>query len=268
MTLITVVANFKEYEEENCPVKIYSGLRDPSIPNSIANALEKYYEVERIDISKIPSQDCGISRVVGNDYPRGHLFFIVQNHLNLRIDVPDPKIIYFHVDGAASVIGPAIKRVIKVWCAAGVVDYKLNEEQYDIFPFIDPTQFNPNREKDLMVSDVSTDIPYLEYKDLLERSCYLLVHAHHWLSKRPFQAAACRTIPIVVTRFKKDCYEKRGITTDIALFRTPGRITNLPMEPNEEMADRAYEWVLANHTIEHRIGKIVEIIEKVRLEPI
>ena len=267
MPNLTIVGNFKEYEDKGFSGNIYSGLRDPSIPNAIADALEVYYDLDRIDLSKIPAKDCGISRVVGKDYPRGHLFFIVQNHINFRIDIPDPKIIYFHIDGAASLNHSCINYVIKIWCAPGKADYNLIERQYDMLPFVDPSHFNPNREKDLMVSDISTDIPYAEYKDLLERSCYLIVHAHHWLSKRPFQAAACRTIPIIVTRFKKGCYVDRGITDDIALFRTPGHITNLPREYNEEMANRTYNWVLNNHTIEHRVGKLIQIVEKVNATP-
>lgn len=263
--MITIIGNFNECEDKNFWINGYSGFRDCSIPNAIADGLEQYYDVERLDLSKIPSKECGISRVIGNDYPRGHLFFIIQNHITMRIDIPDPKIIYFHIDDNPNINSKDVKYVVKIWIAAGKFDYKLREGfQYDILPFIDPDHFNPNREKDLMVSDVSRDLPYAEYKDLMERSCYLIVHAHHWLSKRVFQAAACRTIPIVVTRFKKDCYEYRGITDEVALFRLPGQIPKLPTECDKEMADRTYNWVLNNHTIEHRLGKLVEIVEKVK----
>lgn len=234
-----------------------SGVRDVSMVKGLVDRLARKYSGSFFDTS-FTEKGVGISRVIGNE--DFDFLFIIQNNRDLKIDVKAKHIFYFHVDGAQSIHPNSITHSFYLFNAYGIHDYKVSERQTTLYPFVVPEEFDPERKKDIWVEDIPRTISFNEYRDKLERSHYTIINAEIWLSKRAFQALACRTIPIIITKQIK-MYRDFGFTDEFAVLVPPGhsiapRIKNMTLSGIE----KGYQWVIHNHSIDNRMEQIFTVI--------
>jgi len=231
-----------------------AGLRDMSLPVGLATHLSKYYNVKYFDTSQLDYKECGISKLIGNS--RG-TSLIVQNNINFRIDVTDLKVIYLHIDGVPSINANYIDLAFYIFNAPGRHDYKVCENQKTILPFAFIDYFNPDREKDILMSNIPRDVPFEEYKDTMERSQFTLIEADCYISKRAMEALACKTIPIIVTK-APELYYRFGFELDFCSFSdTPD------IDKNHYNIEKGYLWIKNNHTAFHRVKAMIPHINRI-----
>lgn len=231
-----------------------AGLRDMSLPVGLATHLSKYYNVRYFDTSQLDYKECGISKLIGN--ARGTAL-IIQNNISFRIDVTDLKIIYLHIDGMSSINANSIDFAFYIFNAPGRHDYKVCENQKTILPFAFVDYFNPDREKDILMSNIPRDVPFEEYKDIMERSQFTIIESYGYISKRAMEALACKTIPIIVSN-NPGIYHRYGFEDDFCTFKT-----SPDMNKNHYNIEKGYLWIKNNHTAFHRVKAMIPYIDKI-----
>lgn len=234
-----------------------SGLRDSSITFGLADHLKQYFNVKCYDASTF-TKDCGISRLIGSKPNRN--IFIIQNHINFIIDGPKANVFYLHIDGAQSIHPNFITFAFYLFNAIGRHDYKICEKQINILPFANVNSFNPTREKDLHFSDIPREVTFEEYRDILERSEFTLVKTELGLSKRVPEAFACKTIPIIMT--KALGMQKLYSRDHAPIIPYGGNISQAAKDYTQERVDKAYEFLLKNHTLKLRVKKMLPYLKK------
>ena len=231
-----------------------AGLRNMSVPMGLFKQLSLYYDVEYLDTVGLNYKECGISKILGN---RRGTVFVIQNDINFRKDVEGIKIIYLHIDDKPSLNASDVELAYYIYWAPGCEAYKINENQEIIQPFCFIDYFNPDREKDILLSNIPRDVPFEEYKDLMERSKFTIINAYNWLSKRTLEAIACKTIPIVVTG-TPEMYRHFGLKDNwISLLSSPD------MNQDQYDRDASYKWLKNNHTAKIRVEQMKRGIDNI-----
>lgn len=87
------------------------------------------------------------------------------------------------------------------------------------------------------------------------------------LSRRLFEAMASKTLCIirVHTKLQENLYKEVGLTDEMCYFiQKPEDVGKIEFTEEERkiMADKAYEWVIANHTYEVRARELIEKFEE------
>lgn len=231
---------------------------NPSIPIGMATELKKYFNVTLYNLDGFDSRECGISRLIGNTPAN---LFIIQNIVNFRIDVPKCRVFYFHIDGAQSLNPSQIDMGFYLFNAVGKHSYKVSEKQKTLLPFVDMKAFDCTREKNIHLSYIPRDRPFSEYKDILERSRFTLIHAPIWVSKRMLEAIACRTVPIIRTDVPH-FYYRMGWDNSFGYLTT----SDAKIVPSKIMAqpyniDKAFEWTSKHHSVEKRVAQMVPLMK-------
>jgi hypothetical protein len=250
-----IVGNFKTDYMNKDP---RSGLRDYSIPFGFSHHLQEYFDIKCYDVSSMEPENCGIRRLVSTECPKN--LFIVQNHVDFIIDVPERNIFYLHIDGTQSVHPNQITFAFYIFNALGKHFYKVNERQLILLPFADMSSFNPNREKDIHFSNIPRGVSFEEYKDVLERSKFTLVSAYYGISKRVPEAFACKTIPIVMTNEPE--MQRRYCKDHVIVISYDGEPHQHAEDYTEERVNKAYEFLKENHSLKQRIKKMLPYLNK------
>lgn len=130
-------------------------------------------------------------------------------------------------------------------------------------PAIDPTEYNPNQEKNIFISDISRDknkVSRNDYLDILGRSQHIIIKPGN-ISVRALEALALKTIPIIIAekdlRFR---YRNLGFNKSNCYFISIEPTINnlLILNYNEEIANNGFQFVRKNHTWKNRAQKILE----------
>ena len=87
------------------------------------------------------------------------------------------------------------------------------------------------------------------------------------VSRRLFEAMASKTLCIirVHSKMQEKLYKSLGLTDEMCFFiKTPEDVGKISFTEEEriEMANKAYEWVIANHTYEVRAGQLIEVFKE------
>ena len=110
------------------------------------------------------------------------------------------------------------------------------------------------------------------YNETMSRSNYVILTAHNgvYIGRRPFEALACKTIPIlwVENDAAKKClnnlgFKERGGNQNCYMFRSLEDLESilLGLAPDPEMAEKGYNMLMNNHTFGHRCLSLLKIIE-------
>lgn len=266
MTHLTVIGNFQEFmgkQDDGMMTgdTLYGGLRNTSITNGIAYELSKYFDISTIDITNAPlfghpDTTPGLSNILGSP-SEGGWYLYINNARSWKVDLPI-NVIYWHIDGLVNVHPNQAAFGLRFHNGE---PYQVHDHHINILPFVNTEVFNPHRKKDILISHISRTIPFDEYRDLLERSKFVM-SPDHWLSKRMFEAMACRTIPIIVAEPRwLPFYRLAGFRDDFSLIIG----ADLPWNESQwesilikerdyyDMADKAYKFILRYHTLEKRM---------------
>jgi hypothetical protein len=274
---LTIVGYFDEYlgphddGRESWNV-LYGGLRNMSLIHGIADELSKYFDIRTLNIVDMPNIQRrpngdfitpGISNVI-KEYGVGQFYLYINCGRNYSIDLPI-NVIYLHIDGGMNISPNQSVFGIKFMTTDCTED--VHNHYLGILPFANMKAFNPSRHKNVFMSDISRDIPFVEYVNLLERSKYVIIRGD-WFSKRSVEALACKTIPIILCDKKTMVYYKlAGFTTDFCHFIETDKwedydniiLTNY----DPEMANKGYNFVKKHHSLERRGKQMRRAITKV-----
>lgn len=245
----------------------------------LAEIFDKEHTVYRISTTSFPLLDADgyrtihrISTLLGNKLKITDLIIVTQSHIIIHNDTDIPLILYKQerVDPQGTVDNPT-HIIKKLEVVADLADYK------DIaFPTIDLNRYNPNREKELILSDMEW-VPqeFKDYIDIMERSQHAIifqrVHETDCITVRALEALACKTIPIIFykTNFLRRLYEMMGINETNAYFVCTSKSYNLEIKEYDiEMANRGYDLVHRYFGTEVLAAKILSLITKERVEVI
>lgn len=264
-----IIGNFKARERH---ISAYSGLRDTTIPNSVAKYLEKYFPVERVDVSDIEGtetsetgkswrtkKDMSLSRIIGQR--PNEIILVVQCHINIRKDLPCKGYYYIHIDGHACCNPSDIDHGFKTWHSPGNTDYNIAEKTTVLMPWVDLEDWNPHKEKTVHTLYISRISSFKDYKEDLEDSQHTVIYSPHWYSKRVSQALACKTIPIIFTD-EPDLYRAEGFEDGVncVLIGYDGFTWNFNWAYEVRVAEAGYELVKNHHTVEQRLEPLREAI--------
>lgn len=184
---------------------------------------------------------------------------VVQSHALFHNDTNIPLYLYKRELGAPTVDNPT-----KIMCKYILYEQKGKYENI-LYPAIKPSMFNPNREKDIIISDPPWfPMPREDFIDILERSQYIIITSPY-ISVRVLEALACKTIPIIYydTEELRASYLDIGINYQMAHFiQLYKKKDSLQIkEYNIAMANRGYEFCINNLTIKNRTQQILEVME-------
>ncbi len=109
------------------------------------------------------------------------------------------------------------------------------------------------------------------YNETMSKSHYTILTAHNgvYIGRRPFEAMACKTVPIIWVENDnaQECFnglgfKERGGQQNCYFFRTLEDLESIltGLAPNPEMAERGYNMMLNNHTFGHRVLSLIKII--------
>jgi len=199
LTHIKVIGNFTD---PGPTFSKYSGWRDVTIPRGIAARLKRHYKVSIFDTGTLPYHDAGISKVLKKDSTPN--LFIIQSQPRFQMDIPSPEnltIFYVHIDGDIS-IRPRYSTVgFRIDNQPGRNYAKIARKQYTIPPWADFHQFNPTLEKEIFLTEnISREIPFSEYREILQRSKFVIINGRMYISKRIPESIASGAIPIVISK--------------------------------------------------------------------
>ena len=201
-----------------------------------------------------------ISDVLGRDKDNIEHIIVVQSHAFLHNDTDIPLFLYKRELGNPTVNNPT-KVFRKYLLYNDKKDYECILEAA-----INPSRYNPNREKDILISDIPSWhwMGFYEYRDILERSKFHLVKAFS-ISVRTLEALACKTIPIIFYTIDQTrmAYEEMGIDHQIVHFTKFANWEKLLQikEYDIDMANKGYEFCMNNLTIANRARQILEVIK-------
>ncbi len=255
MTEIYIVADYYDVETK------YSGLRNKNLVWGVGDSLEKDFIVHRYDCSHVKKKEIALHYIVGQKVEINVL--VIQPHCTILNDLPRTKIVYLHIDGAPSVNGTNLRYGMKMYNSNGVHDYKVHEHHKTLYPFVFIDRFNPNREKDILISSIDRNCSFAEYKDILERSCFTILDCYGFLSKRAFQALACKTIPIIITDMP-ELYHKLGFSTPFVIFNNPGLETSqLILKYQPLVAEKGYKFISKYYSGKRRMKIIKTLLKRI-----
>lgn len=195
---------------------------------------------------------------------------VTQSQILIHNDTGIPLILYKQerVDPQGTVDNPThILKKLEV-----ITDFENYKDV--VFPTIDLNRYNPNRKKDVMISDMQW-VPqeFEDYIDIMERSQHAIifqrVHETDCITVRALEALACRTIPIIFyqTNFLRRLYDMMGINESNAYFVCTSKSYNLEIKEYDiEMANRGYDLVCKYFDTEILAKKIMEVIKAKTME--
>ena len=115
------------------------------------------------------------------------------------------------------------------------------------------------------ITNVPVGLLGKEFVDMLGRCEAVFYDAGRFggLTRRLFEAMALKTLCVVRihTNLQKQIYKEAGLTDEMCFFiETPEDISKVKFteEERKTMADKAYEWVMENHTYEVRAREFIE----------
>lgn len=252
---IGIIGNFKGNFLIDDP---RAGFLNNTFAIGIASFLEEFMDVHCYDISDYKGS-LGITSLVSSN-PSFENIFIIQNQIPFKIDHPFKSVFYFHIDGTASINPSSITHAFYLFNALRKHIYKVADNQTIILPFAHLKSFNPNRKKDIDISDIPRDITFEEYRDQLERSQFTIIKANHWLSKRIPEAWACKTIPIIISVVPE--MQKRYCRGHAIIVNYGGDPFSRAKGYTQERVNKAYEYLEKYHTLENRVRKMRAHLKK------
>lgn len=209
-------------------INLYSGLRNMNLIHGICESFAEEYNIIKCDVRDISSEELakhngctGVHHLIGQkEYAN---IFVIQSHVSIFNDLGHSKSIYFHIDGHETIGSKRCYYSMKMYNNVGIADYALPGSMgyKHFFPFVFLDKFNPNREKDINVSCIDRNCSFKEYREILERSQFTIIDCgwkdQTFVSKRVFQALACKTIPIIIGD-STTVYKKLAINRAVAMF--------------------------------------------------
>lgn len=250
-----------------------------SLVTALVEGVSHYWNTNIVDVHNLIEKDpllrrrgTGTSKL---NIKNNNVNILIQTHKAWVNDAHLEDIIYLHIDGARDISPNQISYSLRTYSGTGRHDYICSTEKHrNIIPFVLPGFFNPNRKKDIFMKWIPRDIPFMEYKDQLERSVFTWIFgfdAHPYqlgrgaLSKRVFEAIACKTIPVVVC-YDPSMFYKCGFDDDMIYFVRPSSFPypfDTSLERIEYMRERGYKFVMKYHTIAKRMKIINHIIRRI-----
>lgn len=249
-----------------------------SLVSALVDGVSKYWNVNVVDVHPLLREGIlrrrgtGTSKLnINND----NVNILIQTHQAWVNDAHLEDIIYLHIDGARDISPNQISYSLSPYRGTERHDYSCSIKKHrNLIPFVLPGFFNPNREKNIFMKWIPRDIPFKEYKDQLERSIFTWIFAfdqHPYqmgrgvMSKRVFEAIACKTIPVVIC-YDPSMFYKCGFDDDMIYFVRPCNFPHpfdISPERIEYMRERGYKFLMKYHTITKRMKIINHIIKRV-----
>lgn len=201
-----------------------------------------------------------ISDILGKSVPIIDQIIVVQSHALIHNNTDIPLYLYKRELGTPTVDNPT-----KVFRKFLIYSDNFHSD-IPIHAAINPNRYNPNRKKDILISDIEywNTMGFETYIDILERSKFHIVKAFS-ISVRTLEALACKTIPIIfyTTDDLRLSYEEMGIDDGMVIFIQMANWSNTLLIPDydTEMACRGYDFCINNLTIKNRAKQILEVIE-------
>jgi len=242
-----------------------------SVAYRLAEVLEKDHVIFRVPTQALSSQNeegqrriYYVSEFLGEDVH--DLILVTQSQILLYNDTGIPLILYKQerVDPQGTVENPNFT-LKKLEVVEDIVNY-----QNIVFPVIDLNRYDPNREKELILSDMEWVPQEFEaYIDIMERSQHAIIfqriHETDCTTVRVLEAMACKTIPIIFyrTNYLRRLYAMMGINETNAYFVCTGRPYNVEIKKYDvEMANRGYKLVHQYFGTEVLAAKILDVYNK------
>lgn len=268
---VYMIAHFTE-----CDWTVFSGIRDMNFINGVYNYLEPHFNIVKIDASQIKLKQTKDNRgqvafsKFSPSIPDGGDVLILQTDFSLINDVAHTKVVYFHIDGLPALTSSGLDFGLRMFVAPGVHSYKVYEQNKILYPFIFMEGLNPNRKKDIVISCIDRDnCSYDKYLDILERSQFTIIDGYHFISKRAYQALACKTIPIIVTNME-NMYRILGFKEPFAIFMThdmKGSVIIPEGYDIEAVKQQGYDFIAKSHSARSRMGQIKRIMNRIYSQP-